>query len=1051
MKDYLYFDNPREKTRYDRYLKKKGEKNQIFILCVTTVFLILDALAHILIWARDDIFSNEIEFIAILQIVQMIIFLLLLLVAYLLKKMILKSCKKKKIIFIDIFMFFFKMLYMITYLEIKIHIISIGLGKEIFNRSLLFTCIITGIKICLIEAVFLINYFRWMTKIISIIFSCIYVGFRALQSANIETLTLLLLVILLIIIVVKMEKEARRYFKEKEDKGTYLANSDHFKYIFEILHQDLTEKFFNKSSEGFLFIDKEFKDFHHNEKINDFFYCSQEAIQQISTNIGPESPLRNKYINNNNINNQNSNEENNRHFSMFKQIHQNMDNDKKNHLKDKNFKANFTINNFLGSKLISLKEGPEFLHRFFQDNNLKILLNKPKGVKIPGKKNNLALAEGSLALLPSKDNILVKYLDFVSLSELCQYICMRFNKEKESKRQRFGSLKSLNILNLKSNQELPQTDYHILVEISNLYYDESKGTFKEKGFEVMLFPIFKKKKNKELEVLTHFFFLVQDLSLETRIKELALQDQNKSKALAFVSHEMRTPLNCVKGMLQVLKEKISAEYIDSFVKPALASSEFLLNLLNDLLDISQIQSGKFKLVNQDFDLKALMADVIVLFEIIAKSKGVTILFCYEPKMGTIRSDPNRIRQIVTNLMGNAMKFTKQGSITLSVRLDPQDLTLVIIKVEDTGVGIKLENQTKLFQAFGKVDSDENEYLNSQGVGLGLLISNILAKNLGPSSEKLERLKLKPGLNLKSEYGHGTSFKFVIQDNNDTDVISRGSCWSIGDLEPLHIQLIDSLNAKNVLQSPNESLNKEIPALVEEEKRNSQKNIFLKENSINSQFKLQRKRSKSFIPFGISKDEISSSTYLEKANEKKLQTRYKTVVLNDLIGSSIKKGEQPETELFIRKLISPCEKNNCPKILIVDDDYFNLVVLENFLLEFQDNIEKAYNGNEAIEKVKTKWQNSNCCKTFELIFLDIEMPEKNGHETCQEIISFLESHNEKNHILIATTGHTEPEELRKIEKSGFNASVSKPIAKKDMKKILKSVFLKDQAKKSIEKI
>jgi signal transduction histidine kinase len=128
----------------------------------------------------------------------------------------------------------------------------------------------------------------------------------------------------------------------------------------------------------------------------------------------------------------------------------------------------------------------------------------------------------------------------------------------------------------------------------------------------------------------------------------------------------------------------------------------------------------------------------------------------------VKSDPNRLRQIITNLLGNAIKFTQKGSISLKAALDTIDNSLIHLFVIDNGIGIKDENKKLLFKAFGKVQDGENEYLNSQGVGLGLLISNKLAISVGPSISKFGKSKsaLNPGLNVFSKYGNGTTFRCI---------------------------------------------------------------------------------------------------------------------------------------------------------------------------------------------------------------------------------------------------------------------------------------------------
>ena len=139
-----------------------------------------------------------------------------------------------------------------------------------------------------------------------------------------------------------------------------------------------------------------------------------------------------------------------------------------------------------------------------------------------------------------------------------------------------------------------------------------------------------------------------------------------------------------------------------------------------------------------------------------------IFFDYDDSIPIfVKSDPNRLRQIITNLLGNALKFTQKGSISLKASLDSFDNSQIHLFVIDNGIGIKDENKKLLFTAFGKVEDGENEYLNSQGVGLGLLISNKLAINVGPSISNIGKPKssLNPGLNVFSEFGSGTTFRY----------------------------------------------------------------------------------------------------------------------------------------------------------------------------------------------------------------------------------------------------------------------------------------------------
>ena len=1037
MKDFLFFKSEKEKKSYDRFLKKKSDKNQIFILSLMTIFFMLDSIIYLLIWLLDSMISSSKVTIIFAEMIKIIGFSFVLLFCYLTKRYYLKKIKHNKVIYLDIMMYFLKMACLIIFMEAELNLFFLLMTHEL-DASSLFFILTSGVKISLIEASFLMNYFRWAMKIMSIISSCFYVSFRLMNHFTFQLASLLIFGVVLICIMIKMEKGVRRLFITQEEEGNFHTNSDHFKFIFENLNAKIIEKFFNKSSEGFLFIDREFKNFHHNEKITHFFANSTVIPNLITNQNRSRAPIT--IVHNNpdvkfpitNVCLDATSKMNPKQQSPSKIIQATPEKNTSNF--DDNYSKRITVDHFLGSKLIALKDGPDYLHKFFFEQNLKIInQNNSSTTKKQCLQSSLSFENGG-----SLPNIMHKYSNNISLMNLCNFFLKKKNKEKAN----FSSFSKLYTLNRFPTKEIVQEDDSCaLVEISSLFFDESKQCFKEKTFEVMIFPILKQTE------ITHFFFLVQDLGLETLIKQLTLECENKSKAITFVSHEMRTPLNCTKGMLYMLKEVVSPEYLEAYVLPALTSAEFLLNLLNDLLDVSQIQNGKFKLIHLEFNLKIFLTDILLLFKLVAKSKGINIFFNFDDKIPEIiKSDSNRIRQIVTNLLGNALKFTQKGSISLHATLEPKDTTLILIQVIDTGLGIKDENKEKLFQAFGKVDSNENEYLNSQGVGLGLLISNMLAKNLGPSFTKLKKLNMNAGLNMTSKYGDGTTFKFLIEDKNETEVLSKET--RILARVPVNndFKLIEFVNQHR------EKINYASPENSENEEKDKDKDKKEKfDYAINSQpcRKLksiesikQIKKSSSFIPKNLTREDLirgSSGT-----SDKKPFNNLRTLAVNDVLSSPFHRREgdfdfhlENDTDI-IKKILIPCE-NNCPKILICDDDYFNLVVLENFLQELKVKIEKAYNGAEAIEKVKNLFKKSKCCKTFDLIFMDIEMPEKNGMEACKEINKFFEENKEKKPIIIATTGHSEQEEINKIMESGMDDSICKPISKIDLIKIIKKAL------------
>ncbi|CAD8121733.1 unnamed protein product [Paramecium sonneborni] len=263
----------------------------------------------------------------------------------------------------------------------------------------------------------------------------------------------------------------------------------------------------------------------------------------------------------------------------------------------------------------------------------------------------------------------------------------------------------------------------------------------------------------------YILIVARDISHRDYIRSLKNYSNQKSKMLAFVSHEYRTPLNCIIDQLnESLREESRYRSETLFcerdkethknVKVALYTAKQLLNLSDDLLDLAQIRVGKFKAIKQKFNLKNMLKSCLDLFSATAEKQQIVLTLKYSshiPKI--IEQDSNRIKQIIMNLIGNAFKFTQKGNITLEVT-QGQDRKRITISVIDTGIGISDDDKIKLFKAFAKGNSEESKKLNSQGVGLGLLISNQILQNLNGDIQN--------GLKLQSQQNKGSTFYFSIQ-------------------------------------------------------------------------------------------------------------------------------------------------------------------------------------------------------------------------------------------------------------------------------------------------
>ncbi|CAD8151087.1 unnamed protein product [Paramecium pentaurelia] len=247
--------------------------------------------------------------------------------------------------------------------------------------------------------------------------------------------------------------------------------------------------------------------------------------------------------------------------------------------------------------------------------------------------------------------------------------------------------------------------------------------------------------------------ITRDIIYLNQLKELLQVNQQKSNMLNYVSHEFRTPLNCIINVLQSVLDKVQVNQ-DQLLHIALESSQHLLNLANDLLDLAQIKNNVFNLTNEQFNVSQLAQMCLNSFQIQAAAQNVKISLAANSDQLFIKSDKNRIKQILINLIGNALKFTYDGKIEIVLRQYDQ---FIDIGVRDTGIGISQENISKLFKAFGRVDNDKSKSMNQQGVGLGLLISNKIAKQLSADNQGIKVQSTE----MKYE-NHGSYFYFTVK-------------------------------------------------------------------------------------------------------------------------------------------------------------------------------------------------------------------------------------------------------------------------------------------------
>ena len=287
-----------------------------------------------------------------------------------------------------------------------------------------------------------------------------------------------------------------------------------------------------------------------------------------------------------------------------------------------------------------------------------------------------------------------------------------------------------------------------------LHFSATRGDIEasfDKGcsYEIKLIPLMEYKK---------LIIMLDDTTQRDLAISLEAVNKYKDNHLATVSHDLRAPIN---GSLAFIESSLEHRSIPQFVKdqlltPAQNSCRFLLHLVNDILNFSQINTQKLRLSFEALSIADTIKNCYQLIEVQAKQKKLILSLDLDSRLPTrFTTDHTRVSQIIINLLTNAIKFTSKGSVSLTATYVSG--SIIKIKITDTGIGMKEEDIKKLFQEFTRIEYEQKE-LNTRGVGLGLVIANRLAQRLGPRD-------LQGGINVSSVYNKGSIFSFMLEEKN----------------------------------------------------------------------------------------------------------------------------------------------------------------------------------------------------------------------------------------------------------------------------------------------